>query len=223
MARADREPDVARRAIELSERELRRVLLDIHDGAVQYVYAALSQLDLLRRALVDAPPEARDRAERVRRLLEAGLGEIRGVLGATRPPAFESTELRALLEGLVLQHETTTDTRVALAYDRAAAHVAPAVRVAVYRVVQEALSNAYRHGRARGVVVSVAPTARRGMPWLRVEIRDDGDGFDTTTVVGPEHLGLAGMRDRVAMLGGTLALDSRPGGGTTLALEVPVG
>ena len=93
--RARREIDASHRMMQVTERELQRILLDIHDGPVQYMYAALSQLDLLQRALAaDARGESLDRAERVRALLETGLAEMRDVLGAMRPPAFAARGLR---------------------------------------------------------------------------------------------------------------------------------
>lgn len=226
MGHGESERDVPRRVLELAERELHRVLLDIHDGPVQYMYAALSQLDLLRRSLAEAhappPPDALDRAERVRRILESGLGEMRSLIGAMRPPAFESRDLRELLEGLALQHETTTDTQVVVTFDGATPDAALPIKIAVYRVTQEALSNAYRHGGARHVAVHVSADARAGAAaWLRVTIRDDGSGFDPAQAVSADHLGLAGMRDRAVMLGGTLAVDSRPGAGAALTVELP--
>src|SRR5438105_11723339 len=100
----DRETAAARRMIAIAEREMQQVLLDIHDGPVQNMYAALSQLDLLRRALAQAEgaltDEAEDRIERIRLLLERGLTEIRSFIGELRPPAFENTSLVTLVEGL---------------------------------------------------------------------------------------------------------------------------
>ena len=214
--------DATGRVLELTERELHRVLLDIHDGPVQYMYAALSQLDLLQRAVAaDARAESADRAERVRALLEAGLAEMRDGIGAMRPPAFAARGLRELIEGLVLQHEMATDGVVALAVDHPLPDAPLPVRIALYRVAQEALSNARRHAAGREVAVGLAARERGGAPWLRLEVRDAGPGFDPAAVVAPGHLGLAGMRDRVAMLGGVVTVDSRPGAGTTVAAEVP--
>ena len=214
--------DATGRVLELTERELHRVLLDIHDGPVQYLYAALSQLDLLERAVAGgAPPDSLDRVDRVRVLLETGLAEMRGLIGAMRPPAFEGRGLRELIEGLVLHHETATDAVVDLVVDRPLPEASLPVRIALYRVAQEALSNARRHAGARDVAVRVASRERGGVPWLRVEVRDRGPGFDAASAAAPGHLGLAGMRDRVAMLGGTFAVDSRPGAGTAVVAEVP--
>jgi signal transduction histidine kinase len=224
-ADSQRERGASRRMLHVTERELQRILLDIHDGPVQHMYAALSQLDLLRRALqaggegVEA--EVLERAERIRLLLEGGLNEVRSFIGAFRPPEFEGRPLRTLLEGLVLHHEAMTDANVTLEVTETLPEIALPVKIALYRVLQEGLSNAYRHGGANRVVVRLArPTTRRARR-LRMEVEDNGAGFEVGTADGGEHFGVAGMRDRVEMIGGTFALRSAPGAGTTITVEVP--
>ena len=93
----------------------------------------------------------------------------------------------------------------------------PASEVEAYRIVQEALANATRHGRARRVAVSV----QRLKAQLRIEVSDDGVGFDPRTV-GDRGLGLASMHDRASAMGGTLVVRSRPGQGTLVRLDVPL-
>jgi signal transduction histidine kinase len=93
------------------------------------------------------------------------------------------------------------------------------VKIVVYRVMQEALSNAYRHGGAHTVRVTVAASKRRS---LRMTIADDGAGFDPHVDKPDDHFGLKGMRDRVEMIGGRFGITSRPGEGTQIAVEVPV-
>ena len=217
------EAAASRRLMEVAERELQRILLDIHDGPVQAMYAALSQTDLVRRALDTGTPEAmreaQSRLERIRTLLEHGLNEVRSFIGEFRPPQWGEKHLQELLESLALQHEAMTDTAVALDVAPAVPDVALPVKIALYRVMQEALSNAYRHGGARRVTVRVAPgSAGR----VAVEIIDDGAGFDPSTPLTADHFGLSGMRDRVETIGGTYSLRSSPGAGTTVHVEVPV-
>ncbi len=208
--------------MEVAERELQRILLDIHDGPVQAMYAALSQVDLVRRALDAGTPEAmregQDRLTRIRTLLEHGLNEVRTFIGEFRPPQWGEKRLQELLESLALQHEAMTDAAVSLDVAPGVPDVALPVKIALYRVMQEALSNAYRHGGAQRVTVRVAP----GAPGtVAVEIIDDGAGFDTTAPLTPDHFGLSGMRDRVETIGGTYSLRSSPGAGTTVHVEVP--
>jgi len=98
----------SRRLLATSERELQRIVLDMHDGPVQDIFAALSQLQVLERALA-ADPSAAQRARQAVRLLERALGEIRNFIGAFRPPGFERRELGQIIEGLAVQHETLTE------------------------------------------------------------------------------------------------------------------
>ncbi|HET7464119.1 MAG TPA: ATP-binding protein [Longimicrobium sp.] len=221
---ARRELSASHRMMQVTERELQRILLDIHDGPVQHMYAALSQLSLLGRAL-DAPggqAEARERIERIRLLLEGGLNEVRSFIGAFRPPEFEARELVTLLEGLALQHEAATDTRIELDVRGRIPDVPLPVKIGLYRVLQEGLSNAYRHGGANRVIVRLRRVVRRGEPRLRLSVSDNGHGFDPRTVPVDRHYGLQGMRDRVEMIGGRFRLRSQPGRGAMIAVEAPV-
>src|SRR5947209_16155657 len=103
----------SRRLLATSERELQRIVLDMHDGPVQDIFAALSQLQVLERALAgDAGTQQRTR--QAMRLLERALGEIRNFIGAFRPPGFERRALGEIIEGLAVQHETLTNQAVEL-------------------------------------------------------------------------------------------------------------
>jgi signal transduction histidine kinase len=221
-----REISASHRMMQVTERELQRILLDIHDGPVQHMYAALSQLDLLRRALDGAGVDdagVRERMERIRVLLEGGLNEVRSFIGAFRPPEFEARDLVTLLEGLALQHEAMTDTELMLDVRGTLPAVPLPVKIALYRVLQEGLSNAYRHGGANRVAVRLRRVVRRGEPRLRISISDNGHGFEPGRVADSEkHFGLQGMRDRVEMIGGRFRLRSRPGRGAMIAVEVPI-
>ena len=220
-----REVGASRRMLAITEWELQRILLDIHDGPVQHMYAALSQVDLMESALDRSSgldPEVVLRKDRIRKLLEDGLNEVRSFIGAFRAPEFEHRPLRQLVDELLLQHEDLTDTQIVLEADDDLPAADLPLRIALYRILQEGLSNAYRHGGASKVVV------RLRRPWddnprrLRLDIIDNGAGFDTTNALGDAHFGLRGMRDRVEMVGGTFALVSSPGEGTTVTVEVDV-
>jgi signal transduction histidine kinase len=221
-----RELTASRRMMQTTERELQRILLDIHDGPVQHMYAALSQVDLLRRALESSgpvPAEAVDRMGRIRSLLEGGLNEVRSFIGAFRPPEWEARDLVTLLEGLALQHESMTDTQILLDVRGPLPEVALPVKIGLYRVLQEGLSNAYRHGGATRVAVRLRRVVRRDEPRLRMSISDDGNGFDGGAPLSEKNFGIQGMRDRVEMIGGRFRIKSAPGMGATVGVEVPLG
>lgn len=221
----EKELGASRHLLQVTERELQRLLLDIHDGPVQHMYAALSQLDLLRQALdarLPSPENAlHGRVDRIRRLLEHGLTDIRSFLGALRPPEFEGRSLRELMEELVMQHETDTDTEVSFVVDEPVPAASVPVKIALFRVLQEALSNAYRHGGARSVIVRLGAKGGAARARILLAVEDDGAGFDPATKVGDDHFGLAGMRYRAELVGGTFNLRSAPGAGTHIMFDVP--
>ncbi len=215
----------SRRLLATSERELQRIVLDMHDGPVQDIFAALSQLQVLERALSGDPP-AQQRAQQAVRLLERALGEIRNFIGAFRPPGFERRELGEIIEGLTVQHETLTNQSVELQLPDDLGDCVLPTKIAIYRILQEGLANGHRHsGASRQRVLVVR---RSGS--IALTVSDDGRGFDPKRVLASEedvgveggHFGLRGIQDRVEMLGGTFALESAPGRGTALTVTLPV-
>jgi signal transduction histidine kinase len=196
----------------------------MHDGPVQDIFAALSQLQVLTRVL--APDAAaQQRVLQAVGLLERALGEIRNFIGAFRPPGFERRELGQIIEGLAVQHETLTDQTVELELPHDLGDCALPTKIAIYRILQEGLANGHRHSGASRQRVAVA--RRRGA--IELTVSDDGRGFDPERVLASEedvgveggHFGLRGIQDRVEMLGGTFALASAPGRGTTLTVTLP--
>ena len=196
----------------------------MHDGPVQDIFAALSQLQVLERTLAH-DLAAQQRARQAVGLLERALGEIRDFIGAFRPPGFERRPLAAIIEGLAVQHETLTNQAVELTVPPDLGDCALPAKIAVYRILQEALANGHRHSGATRQRVTVA---REG-DFLVLQVADDGRGFDPERVLAREadvgveggHFGLRGIQDRVAMLGGTFALKSASGQGTALTVALP--
>ncbi len=215
----------SRRLLATSERELQRIVLDMHDGPVQDIFAALSQLQVLERSLA-GDPALRQRVQQAVGLLERALAEIRNFIGAFRPPGFERRTLSAIIEGLAVQHETLTDQVVELTIPPELGDCELPAKIAIYRILQEALANGHRHSGATRQRVIVA---RRG-PSVVLTVADDGKGFDPERVLAREadvgveggHFGLRGIQDRVAMLGGSFALESAPGRGTALTVSLPI-
>jgi signal transduction histidine kinase len=214
------------RILSVAEDELSRIVLDIHDGPVQYLFTALSLLTTLQNELGDEPvdPRLRARLAQVGMLLESSLYEIRFFLGAFRPPEFRRRSLASIVEGLVIQHEEWTHTTVHLVSESLPAETPLAVKMAIYRVLQEALTNGYRHGGVEEQWVRM--WGEDG--WIHLEVVDKGKGFDPPNLEDPaeaereDHIGLRGMHDRVRLLGGAYRLESAPGQGTRVVVAVPV-
>lgn len=216
--------EASRRLLAAGERELQRIVLDMHDGPVQDIFAAVSHLQLLQRDLANQPEAAR-RSAQAAALLERALGEIRTLIGVFRPPGFERRPLGAILEGLAVQHEAMTDQPVEFTLDETLGDCSLPVKIALYRILQEALANGHRHAGATRQTVAV----ERSRGEVRMRVTDNGRGFDSQKVLAREedvgveggHFGLRGIQDRVAMLGGRFAIDSAPGQGTVVTVSVP--
>ncbi len=217
-----------RRILAVTEEELQRIILDIHDGPVQMLFAALSQVNLLQRQIQQVnqadPVLFTKGLARIALLLEDSLTEIRTFLGTFRPPEFAKRDLLAVLEGVIIQFEAATGNHVELQVDGPLPLVSLPVKIALYRILQEALSNSHRHAGVKEQHVRLW----KGEGVLGLEVTDRGLGFNPPPLTGPaatereEHIGLRGMRDRVALVGGTFELWSRPGEGTRIRVQVPI-
>ncbi|MEW1912024.1 GAF domain-containing sensor histidine kinase [Kitasatospora sp. NPDC085895] len=198
--------------------ERARIAHDLHDAVSQKLFS----LRLTAKAaatLVDRDPDrARAELAEVARLAAEAADELRAVVVELRPAALEEDGLTATLASQVqvLDRAHTAAVSFSALHMRA---LPAAQEAALLRVAQEALHNALRHSGARTVDVTLAGTPARGAV-LRVV--DDGQGFDPDSVRrAGRHLGLVSMRDRAAAVGGTLTLESAPGKGTVVEMEVP--
>ena len=216
----------ARRILAVTEEELQRIILDIHDGPVQKLFAALSQVNVLQARAKHGAVSLEQLTpilNRLSSLLEGSLGEIKTSLGTFRPPEFARRDLLSVIEGLILQHEESTGYTVDLEAHGAVPRISLPAKIALYRILQEALSNAYRHAGVKRVRVVLSAADGH----VRLEVADQGRGFSPPPLVGPEaterveHIGLRGMRERVALVGGTFSIESAPGAGTRITVEVP--
>lgn len=202
------------RLLTVQDDERRRIAKELHDGVGQVLTALTLTLDAASTA--PQPDVAARRVQTARRLADTALAETRDLAHRMRPARLEERGLAAALRDLAGQ----SGFPVQVTADAAAADphlLGPTATVEVFRIVQEALSNAARHSGAPRAHVSL--TRREGR--LRVVVSDDGQGFDPAQPRAP-GIGLAGMEERAAMLGGQLAIDSQAGGGTRVTLDLPV-
>ena len=209
-----------RESIEIAEQERARWARELHDETLQ----ALGALRVrLAAALRRGQPEQLDAAVAgALDQLEDQIANLRSLITELRPAALDELGLGAAIESLAENHAAATERDVEL--DLALAHedgVAPErldreLESAVYRVIQEALTNVAKHANAENVWIEVAQDSES----LLIVVRDDGDGFDMNARV--PGFGLLGMRERIALLGGSLAIVSSRGTGTELRGRIPV-
>lgn len=197
------------------EDERRRIAQDLHDEALQLIVELRRRVDRAARAA----PERRDELSGARLLADQAIEELRSVAVRLRPPDLDDLGLVASLERLV-EDADRYGIDATLRVEGSAEPLAPSTALALYRVGQEALTNAEHHARANNVTLRVAFDP--GL--VRLTIADDGVGFDVERVQAPGediHLGLVGMRERMELIGGELSIRSAPGRGTTVAAAAP--
>lgn len=218
--------------LQSDERMLGRIGLDIHDGPTQHLSVALLEVQLLEAELNDAeasgatlPTVLRPALGRIYETLGGALHEMRELIGHLRPAQFESRRLDEILRDAMVAHESRTGNPVEpdVRGEFADADVSLTQKITFYRILQEALNNAHRHGQARNVRVSLV----QDPAGIQMEVIDDGGGFDPDAAQRPRpgvpqaRYGLVGMRDRTQLLGGTFEVESAAGRGTVLRVYLP--
>ncbi len=195
--------------------EHQRVTQEIHDGVAQEIYMLAVNLEANTKR-IEHDPQLRARMEVLTDLARRALLETRSLLFNLEPVLTGDQGLVALLTGQAAEFSAVTRVPVQVTSVGAPARLNPEATVEVYRIVQEALANIYRHAEATSGTLSV--THEGGTLLLR--IADDGRGFDAISV--PERgRGLSGMRDRARRIGADIRVASIPGAGTTIELRIP--
>ena len=138
-----------KRLLVVTEEELQRIVLDIHDGPVQHLFAALSQLTVLRSRISGLQPSPEEFVATINRtisLLEVSLEDIRDLLGTFCAPEFARSELTEIIEDILIQHESFTSSAVTLEMSKLFPEpISLRVKIALCRILQESLSNVRRH------------------------------------------------------------------------------
>jgi signal transduction histidine kinase len=211
--------DRLRSSLAAADAERRRWARELHDETLQ----ALGGLRVLLSTALrrEDPALAQETMREAVARIEQEIGNLRAIITELRPAALDELGLRAALDSLLDRHEEHTgvtierDLRIG-AVARGHERLEEELETAAYRLVQEALTNVAKHAEANTVKVVVSDSAGE----LTIEVSDDGRGFDATTIA--DHgFGLAGMRERVVLVGGTLSVESAPGS-TVLTACLPV-
>jgi signal transduction histidine kinase len=202
-----------RLSIEAAERERLQWARELHDQTLQGLAAIRLMLATARHGGGEAQNGAIDRSIEQ---IDHEIAALRALISDLRPDSLDQLGVEAALESLVARLEARTrGVRIGFSADRLGARPPASVEMALYRVAQEAMTNALRHGGASEIEVAL----RRGAA-IELTIRDDGAGFDPASF--EPGYGLAGMRERAELVGGVVAVESAPGGPTTVRLTVPI-
>lgn len=208
--------ELSRRLLTLQENERLALARDLHDEVGQACSAIRVELAYIRRcegAMSQGIGPAVERAERQALRLYTLVHDL---LSRLRPANLETLGLVAALQELSESWEERTGIGCVFHHEGLVGSLGDAIDIAVYRITQEALTNVTRHAQAGSVWVRLS----RAGAWLALVVQDDGRGVDAART--SEGLGLLGARERAAALGGTLDVQSAPGAGVRIALQLPV-
>jgi signal transduction histidine kinase len=213
----ERVRQAARRTTALNEQALRRIGADLHDGPCQALALALLRVETLRERVVRGEANVGDDFQVIAAAVRDGLAEVRAISAGLRLPELAPLSVAEVAERALREHERRSGAAVHRHLD--APDQAPlAIKIALFRTLQEALSNATRHGGGAGVAARVWTQADE--LWLAVS--DRGCGFVPEQAELKGRLGLASMRERAELLGGSMWIDTRLGHGTTVRLSWPL-
>jgi signal transduction histidine kinase len=209
-------------AIHAQEEERQRISVDLHDGVAQWLAGASYRAQTVEALLSgNDSEEARSEMVMMESTIDKSLKELRRVLTGLRPPALDELglnhALRQSLEELKVEGINCRFSEVGTSY-----RLPSTVEIAVYRAVQEALTNIRKHADATKVNVRMQFQSDK----FQVEVRDDGRGFDLSQTlegaVAVGHIGLLGMKQRADMLGGDVRIKTSEGSGTSITLSIPI-
>jgi len=224
---------LARRLVDVQESGRRRLAREIHDDVSQMLTALMMQLGTAKSVLPKSAQSAHTILEQTEELVEKIMERTRSIIADLRPPVLDDLGLVPALRRLGYGLKESTGAAIKIKAARFPERLPMPIEVALFRIAQEACANIRKHARARRVTISLAEE------WGRVvlAVQDDGVGFDMQNnrsrqsddividddlVVPASHFGFIGIQERVAQLGGTFQVKSKPGEGTTIRVEMPL-
>jgi two-component system, NarL family, sensor histidine kinase UhpB len=204
--------------IDAQEAERKRIARELHDETAQTLTSLLVRLRILERAA--DPSQVRACTAELRELTLKALEEVRNMARELRPTVLDDLGLVAAAQSYTEHSAERLGFAVTFRGEKFPHRLSPQVELVLYRVIQEALTNVARHATARHVGVVLAEERGHAV----ATIRDDGVGFDVPAILASKErgLGLFGMQERMALVGGRLEILSRPGSGTVVRAEAPV-
>lgn len=213
--------ELSRRLVQSQEEARRRFSRELHDRTSPNLAALRINLDMLSQAPPQqrSAPEYEERLEDMRALIEDTTLSVREICAELHPPVLDRGGLLAVVRSYAEPFARRTGVQVQVLCEHAEVRLAPDLELALFRVVQEALTNAAKHAHARSITVQLQLQDRP----LRICIADDGVGFDVEQVMRERRtagLGLINMRETTEFAGGRFSLESAPGQGTRICVEI---
>lgn len=210
------------RFVETQEKERNRIAREIHDGPAQYLASSLMRIDFCKMLLTKNLDEGLAELEDLKTNLKKTLKEVRNIIFDLKPPFLNGVTLVAALEDLMEAFQEECDTEIKMRIRDNDIILDYIVEVAVYRIIQEILSNVKKHAEAEKVEVKLELTKEN----VHINIKDNGKGFDIDTLLknlrnSSKSYGITGIYDRVDELGGTIKVNTEINKGTEYKIKLP--
>ncbi len=210
------EQRLLREMLDLQEQERRLISYEIHDGLAQQLAGTTMKFQAVERLREGDPQAAQKNFDEALRMLDDALAETRRLIYGLRPPVLDQSGIEAAVEVLISGYRRQGGPEIEFLHALESRRFVPPLESAVFRIVQESLTNAFQHGGSDKVSVELGVSEDR----LVIDVRDWGVGFDPHGVKAG-HFGLRGIRERARLLGGSTEIHSAPGEGTHVHVELP--
>ncbi|NNE09274.1 MAG: PAS domain S-box protein, partial [Gemmatimonadetes bacterium] len=212
---------LAKRLQNVREEDFTRISREVHDELGQSLTALKMDVGWIDRRLEgkEESRQFREKIDGMYAMIDRTIEHVREISTSLRPPILDDLGIAGALEQLVADFSQSTHCRFERARELEALCPTRDQATAIYRIVQEVLTNITRHANAKEVEIAVDRSASGG---LLLTIRDDGIGFDESRLTHNEMLGIVGMRERAVVFGGEVQFECAPGGGTLVSLHIPL-
>jgi PAS domain S-box-containing protein len=214
-----RDVTVRREREAIREEERARIARDLHDGVAQTLYFMALKADMTRQQVTQKPEWVTAELKEIGKTARQVIREVRRTIFALRPLNWSNNDFTHALVRFVEEFAEQTGWQVDVDIDDSEPIMPSRLEPTVFRLIQESLNNAAKHAAAKRIWVTLERVESNTA--LRLLVRDDGCGFDPKDITS-SGLGLNQMRERVAAVGGTLQLNSKPGIGTTVIAQLPI-
>jgi PAS domain S-box-containing protein len=212
-----KEQEALRHLLDLMERDRELIAFELHDNIAQHLTGALLLFESSAQFFAESPEEARQALSEGMRVLRKSIRESRRLVGGLRPPALDEFGVLPAIEHLLEENRREAGLEVELLAPDDFPRLARPLENALFRIVQESFSNIHRHSRAKRARLEI----NCGEGHVRLAVRDFGVGFDPGAAE-QGHFGLKAIRQRARLLGGHAQIESAPGKGTCIRVELPL-
>jgi PAS domain S-box-containing protein len=211
------EQRLLREMLDLHEREHKVMAYELHDGLAQQLTGALFKFQLAEQQIHGDINAVKEICADGMGLLREAIVETRRLIAGLRPPVLDELGTVAAVEDLVAQHRKQGGVEIEFLHDDEIRRLAPPLESVVFRIIQECVTNARRHSGSPNIRIELHHVGER----IRIDVRDWGVGFKPAEV-GGDHYGLMGIRERARLFGGFASIETEPGQGVHIAVELPV-